>query len=44
MSRRTFTTEFKTDAAELATERGYTQKQAAESLGGDPASTESTNR
>jgi len=38
MSRRKFTTEFKIAAAKLVTEQGYTQKQAAESLGVDPAS------
>ena len=38
MSRRTFTVEFKIAAAKLVTEQGYTQKQAAESLGVDPAS------
>lgn len=38
MARRTFTTEFKTAAAKLVTEQGYTQKQAAESLGVDRAS------
>jgi transposase len=38
MARRTFTTEFKTAAAKLVTEQRYTQKQAAESLGVDPAS------
>jgi transposase len=38
MSRRKFTTEFKVSAAQLVTEQGYTQKQAAESLGVDPAS------
>jgi transposase len=38
MSRCTFTTEFKTGAAKLMTEQGYTQKQAAQNLGVDPAS------
>ena len=38
MARRTFTTDFKTAAAKLVTEQGYTQKKAAESLGVDAAS------
>jgi transposase len=38
MSRRTFTIEFKSHAAKLVTEQGYTQKKAAERLGVDPAS------
>jgi transposase-like protein len=38
MARRTFTTEFKTGAAKLVAEQGYTQRQAAQSLGFDPAS------
>lgn len=38
MSRRTFTTEFKIAAAKLVTEQGYSQKQAAQNLGVDPAS------
>jgi transposase len=38
MARRTFATEFKLAAAKLVTEQGYTQKQAAENLGVDPAS------
>ena len=38
MARRTFTIEFKTAAAKLVTEQGYTQKKAADSLGVDPAS------
>ena len=38
MARRTFTIEFKIAAAKLVTEQGYTQKQAAQNLGVDPAS------
>jgi transposase len=38
MARRTFTTEFKTAAAKLVTEQGYTAAQAARSLGVDPGS------
>jgi len=38
MARRAFTTDFKTAAAKLVTEQGYTQKRAAESLGVDAAS------
>jgi transposase len=38
MNRRKFTTEFKIAAAKLVTEQGYTQKQAADNLGVDPAS------
>ena len=38
MARRTFTIEFKTAAAKLVIEQGYTQKKAADSLGVDPAS------
>ena len=38
MARRTFTTEFKTAAAKLVTEQGYTQHKAALSLGVDAAS------
>lgn len=38
MPRRTFTREFKESAARLVTEQGYSQSQAAESLGVDRAS------
>lgn len=38
MARRTFTIEFKTAAAKLVTEQGYTQRKAAENLGVDVAS------
>jgi transposase len=38
MARRTFTIEFKTAAAKLVTEQGYTQQKAAHSLGVDAAS------
>ena len=38
MARRTFTIEFKTAAAKLVTEQGYTQTKAAHSLGVDAAS------
>jgi transposase len=38
MARRKFTTDFKTSAAKLVTEQGYTQAKAAESLGVDAAS------
>ena len=38
MARRTFTTEFKTSAAKLVTEQGYSQQKAAHSLGVDAAS------
>jgi transposase-like protein len=38
MSRRKFTTVFKNAVAKLVTEQGYTQKNAAENLGVDPAS------
>ena len=38
MARRTFTTEFKTAAARLVTEQGYSRKEAAQSLGVDAAS------
>lgn len=37
MSRRTFTAAFKTDAAKLVLEQGYSIKKAADSLGVDPA-------
>jgi transposase len=38
MARRTFTAEFKTAAAKLVTEQGYTAAQAARNLGVDPSS------
>ena len=38
MARRRFTEDFKTAAAKLVTEQGYTQSKAAQSLGVDPAS------
>lgn len=38
MPRRTYTQNFKDSAARLVTEQGYTVKQAAKSLGVDPAS------
>lgn len=38
MARRTFTIGFKTAAAKLVTEQGYTQTKAAQSLGVDAAS------
>ncbi len=38
MARRSFTLEFKTSAAQLVREQGYTVAQAAKSLGVDPRS------